>query len=64
MQATDWLDADMCASFGAILYRLEENLNTVRLTNTRPVVRNILSKNGFLSHYRSRLCDEFCAPLR
>ena len=21
MQATDWLDADMCAAFGAILYR-------------------------------------------
>ena len=46
MQATDWHDADMCAAFGAILYRMEDNLNTVRLTNIQSDVRNILSKNG------------------
>lgn len=51
MGATSWLDADMCAAFGAILYRLGEGLNTVRLTNIRPNVGTILSKNGFLSHY-------------
>ena len=51
MGATDWLDADMCAAFGAILYRLEDDLNTVRLTHIRPDVNSILSKNGFLSHY-------------
>ena len=60
MQATDWLDADMCAAFGAILYRLEDNLNTVRLTNIRPAIRNILSKNGFLSHYgRTKIPDHW-----
>ena len=46
MEGTDWLDADMCAVFGAILYRLENELNTVRLVNIRPAVKNILSKNG------------------
>lgn len=51
MGATSWFDADMCAAFGAILYRLGEGLNTVRLTNIRPNVGTILSKNGFLSHY-------------
>ena len=51
MGATDWLDADMCAAFGAILYRLEDDLNTVRLTNIQPGVQSVLSKNGFLSHY-------------
>jgi len=51
MGATTWFDADMCAAFGAILYRLGENLNTVRLAGTRSSVENILSKNGFLSHY-------------
>ena len=58
MGATDWLDADMCAAFGAILYRLEDHLNTVRLTNIRSDVESVLSKNGFLSHYgRARIPD-------
>ena len=51
MSATSWFDADMCAAFGAILYRLGEDLNTVKLANIRLGVENILSKNGFLSHY-------------
>lgn len=51
MGATSWFDADMCSAFGAILYRLGERLNTVELTNIRPHVEAILSKNGFLSHY-------------
>jgi hypothetical protein len=48
---TTWFDADMCAAFGAILYRLGEALNTVKLANIHPGVESILSKNGFLSHY-------------
>ena len=51
MKATRWFDADMCASFGAILYNLGENLNTVNLVNLNPRVGSILLKNGFLSHY-------------
>jgi hypothetical protein len=51
MIATSWFDADMCAAFGAILYRLGENLNTIRLINVCTSVEKILSKNGFLSHY-------------
>jgi hypothetical protein len=58
--ATSWFDADMCAAFGAILYRLGESLNTVRLTNIRPGVENILSKNGFLSYYgREKIPDQW-----
>lgn len=58
--ATSWFDADMCAAFGAILYRLGENLNTVTLTNIRSGVGNILSKNGFLSHYgREKIPDRW-----
>lgn len=49
-QAT-WFYADMCSAFGAILYRLGENLNTVNLINMGTGVKSILSKNGFLSHY-------------
>lgn len=60
MGATYWFDADVCAAFGAVLYRLGENLNTVRLTNVRSNVENILSKNGFLSHYgREKIPDRW-----
>ena len=60
MQSTNWLDADMCAVFGAILYSLGANLNTVNLTNIPRQVERILSKNGFLSHYgRERIPDSW-----
>jgi len=58
LAGTSWFDADMCAAFGALLYRLEENLNNVSLTNIRPDVATILSKNGFLCHYgRGQITD-------
>ncbi len=60
MGAVTWFDADMCAALGAILYRLGENLNTVKLVNLLPKVENILSRNGFLSHYgRERIPDRW-----
>ena len=49
--ATSWFDADMCAPLGAILYKLGENVNGVRLVNLQSQVEKILSKNGFLSSY-------------
>lgn len=51
MWRTTWLDADMCAALGALLYRLRHNLNEVNLINMPADVRAILLKNGFLSHY-------------
>ena len=51
MKATHWFDADMCAALGAILYTLGNNLNTVKLINIHSSVEDILSRNGFLSHY-------------
>ena len=51
MTSTNWFDADMCAPLGAILYRLGEKLNTIRLTKIPKQVEKILSKNGFLSSY-------------
>ncbi len=60
MGATTWFEADMCAAFGAILYSLGKNLNTVALTNIPPKVGDILSRNGFLSHYgRVRISDRW-----
>lgn len=58
MQITYWFDADMCAGLGAILYLLRDNLNSVQFIYMRPEVENILSKNGFLSHYgRKEISD-------
>ena len=51
MTWTSWFDADMCAPFGAILYKLSDNMNTVKLVNVPNDITRILSKNGFLSHY-------------
>ena len=51
MTWTSWFDADMCAPFGAILYKLSDNMNTVKLINVPSAITKILSKNGFLSHY-------------
>ena len=48
MAAVNWFDADMCAAFGAILYDLGCNANSVQMTNIRANVERILSKNGFL----------------
>ncbi|HKB66123.1 MAG TPA: ATP-binding protein [Pyrinomonadaceae bacterium] len=60
MSRTTWFDADMCAALGAILYRLGDRLNTVQLTNIQPGVKQILSKNGFLSSYgRQRIPDKW-----
>ncbi len=60
MSATQWFDADMCAAFGAILYRLSENVNTVKLINIKSNVEKILSKNGFLSSYgREKIPDRW-----
>lgn len=60
MSATTWFDADMCAAFGAIIYRLGHKLNTVTLTNILPLVEEVLSKNGFLSHYgRNKIPDRW-----
>jgi hypothetical protein len=51
MSGATWFDANMCAPFGAILYKISRNLNTVKLINLTPSVKKILSKNGFLMNY-------------
>lgn len=46
-----WLDANMSAPLGALLYRLGRRGNMIRLVNLNPPVKQILQKNGFLSNY-------------
>jgi hypothetical protein len=60
MGGVGWFDADMCAPFGALLYKLSDQINTVELTKIPPAITQILSKNGFLSNYgREKLPDTF-----
>lgn len=60
-----WFDADMCAAFGAVLYRIRRNMNNVRLTNVSEHVERILSKNGFMSHYgRQPIPDRWGTTIR
>jgi hypothetical protein len=64
LAAANWFDADMCAPFGALLYALGDNLNSVGLTDLRPDVESVLAKNGFLSSYgRNRLPDQWGTTL-
>ena len=51
MVGASWLDGDMCAALGALLYRLGSRFNNVVLSNVPISVEKILSKNGFLSNY-------------
>jgi hypothetical protein len=61
MAKTSWFDADMCAAFGAILYRLgAARFNSVRVQNIPTEVEKILSRNGFLSTYgREKIPDRW-----
>jgi len=51
MLSTVWVDANMCAPLGAILYKASRGLNMVRFENIDFGVQNIFQKNGFLSFY-------------
>jgi len=61
MGKTSWFDADMCAAFGAILYRLgAARFNAVRVQNIPAQVEKVLSRNGFLSAYgREKIPDRW-----
>lgn len=51
MKNIRWFDANMCATFGAILYKMGRGPNLVTLSNIPRNIEIILSKNGFLSYY-------------
>lgn len=51
MSQAGWIDANMCAPLGAILYKIGRDINTIRLTSVPANVEAILSKNGFLCNY-------------
>ena len=48
-----WFEANLCATLGAILSKLQENFVSVRFMNMSPSVERILLKNHFLSNFGS-----------
>jgi hypothetical protein len=48
---TTWLEANMCAPLGAVLYRASRHNNQITFKNIPGPVEEILQKNGFLSFY-------------
>jgi len=48
---TCWFDANLTAILGAILSRLQLEYNVVKIENFSPGIRQILSRNNFLSHF-------------
>lgn len=64
LSATEWFDADMCAPLGAIFYKLRRDMNTVNLRQVPQRIVDILSKNGFLSHYgKERIRDDWSTTI-
>lgn len=56
---TDWFDANLLAIFGAVLSRLEENLNTVNVINLKNNLEKIFSKNHFLSNFGGHKIEDY-----
>lgn len=60
MSAANWVDANMCAPLGAILYRASHQLNMVRFEHLTERVQKIFQKNGFLGFYgHAKKADEW-----
>ncbi len=51
MSGATWVDANMCAPLGAILYSTSRRSNMVRFEHISERVQRIFQKNGFLSYY-------------
>jgi hypothetical protein len=51
MSAAEWLDANMCAPLGAVLYDARHEGSKISLSNMAAPVREVLQKNGFLSQF-------------
>ena len=51
MRETKWIDASMCAPFGALIEKLKKRDIEVKLVNPQDDVKSLLRKNTFLSCY-------------
>ena len=51
MSGLGWMDANMCAALGAVLYPLRQAGRTLKLFGMRPGLEEILQKNAFLPNF-------------
>lgn len=64
LDAVEWFDANLCAPLGAVLYRAGRGPNAVTVADVSPRIADILTRNGFLSHYgRLRLPDRLATTI-
>jgi anti-anti-sigma regulatory factor len=49
--ATTWFEANLLAVLGALLNRLENELNTIRIINLNKKIETLFKRNQFLSHF-------------
>jgi len=47
-----WFDANMAAPLGAVLARITDEVNDVRVLTPSPGIQKVLSKNAFLKQYQ------------
>lgn len=60
LSEVSWMDANMCAPLGAILYKISRRQNSVNLTGMKPALSEVLSKNGFLTSYgKEKITDTY-----
>ncbi|MDD3877956.1 MAG: hypothetical protein PHT69_15145 [Bacteroidales bacterium] len=48
---TEWFEANFCAVLGAIINEIQSNLNSVELTNLKPLIKDIFSRNHFMASF-------------
>ncbi len=56
---TEWFEANLLAVLGAILSRLDESLNTIKIINLKDKLEKIFSKNHFLSNFGGYKIEDY-----
>ncbi len=60
-----WFAANLSAALGAVLDKLQENLNTIKIVDSDTGIERILQKNGFLSFFNYPTAhDNFITTIR
>jgi hypothetical protein len=54
-----WFSANICSMLGAVLTKLQDDLNEVTLTVYKNETKNILERNGFLSFFGYRKINDY-----
>ena len=56
---TSWFDANLLAILGSILNKVQSGLNDIQITNLKPHVSKVFSKNHFLSNFGGEKIEDY-----